>query len=230
MAFKQKGFDAGIGTGMKSSPNMAGKKMNSPLDKPLVGNQKNLPPHLKAKIEAAPLRRLNIGGKEYGENNSPVKVTKFIAGKVLKPALGKLDDAWKYMTKSKPKVTTKKTNPPKTNTNKKNEVSTNVNKNIGPKNNKGPAFDNAKFQKEVLSKLPANTPKSKLRRAFNLFLGGANAAFVIDFVMDAVSGGGDDDKGGNDQAIQDAVDGSAAEATGKAAAEAAKNLRIKTLC
>ena len=43
MAFKMKGFNPGKGTGMSSA-----------FEKALVGNQKNLPEHLKKKIEAAP--------------------------------------------------------------------------------------------------------------------------------------------------------------------------------
>jgi hypothetical protein len=51
----------GKGTSYKS-PQMMKKesamkmKKNSPMDKPLVGNQKNLPEHLKQKIEAAPTK------------------------------------------------------------------------------------------------------------------------------------------------------------------------------
>lgn len=73
MAFKMKGMSFGKGTSYKS-PQMMKKesamkmKKNSPMDKPLVGNQKNLPEHLKQKIEAAPTKMAK--GKE---KKSPMK-------------------------------------------------------------------------------------------------------------------------------------------------------------
>lgn len=72
MAFKMNGFNPGAGTGMGSSPN----KMNSPTDKSLVGNQKNLPPHLRKKIEAAP----PLTAKEKFSPNK-------IAGEIVKGAM-----------------------------------------------------------------------------------------------------------------------------------------------
>tara|TARA_A100001201_G_scaffold125135_1_gene109376 strand:- start:332 stop:1210 length:879 start_codon:yes stop_codon:yes gene_type:complete len=68
MAFKMKGWSAGQGTGshsallkkqeaaMKLQKQAAMKRMDSAMDKPLVGNQKNLPKHLQEKIEAAPTK------------------------------------------------------------------------------------------------------------------------------------------------------------------------------
>jgi ribosomal protein L25 (general stress protein Ctc) len=54
--------------GKKKSPmNMYGKK--SPLEKELVGKQNNLPPELKAKIEASP-------AKMYGKKESPMSMSR----------------------------------------------------------------------------------------------------------------------------------------------------------
>ncbi len=84
MAFKMNGFNPGVGTGMGSSPN----KMNSPMDKPLVGNQKNLPPHLRKKIEAAP--PLKIAGELVkGAMNAGKKVIKRLGGVNLADGLPK---------------------------------------------------------------------------------------------------------------------------------------------
>jgi len=99
-----------------------------------------------------------------------------------------------------------------------------------PKNtSKGPktAAEEFAMKNNLFSKLPKNTPKSKLNKAFKLLMTGWAITDIINFVR-----GGDDDKGGDDQAIQDAVDkgaeiGGAAEAAGKAAAEAAKKLKNK---
>ena len=97
-----------------------------------------------------------------------------------------------------------------------------------PKNtSKGPksAADEFAMKNDLFSKLPKNTPKSKLNKAFKLLMTGWAVTDIINFVKG-------DDKGGDDQAIQDAVDkgaeiGGAAEAAGKAAAEAAKKLKNK---
>ena len=51
----------------KSPMNMYGKK--SPLEKELVGKQNNLPPELKAKIEASP-------AKMYGKKDSPMNMSR----------------------------------------------------------------------------------------------------------------------------------------------------------
>ena len=65
-----KGWSAGQGTGshsallkkqeaaMKLQKQAAMKRMDSAMDKPLVGNQKNLPKHLQEKIEAAPMQKM----------------------------------------------------------------------------------------------------------------------------------------------------------------------------
>ena len=65
-----KGWSAGQGTGshsallkkqeaaMKMKKEAAMKRMDSAMDKPLVGNQKNLPKHLQEKIEAAPMQKM----------------------------------------------------------------------------------------------------------------------------------------------------------------------------
>ena len=63
-----KGMSFGEGTGYKS-PQMMKKeaamkmKKNSPMDKPLVGDQHKLPAHLKQKIEAAPTKLRGALGK-----------------------------------------------------------------------------------------------------------------------------------------------------------------------
>ena len=214
MAFKMRGFNAGHGTGTSGSPNKldmgSSKKVTRAGD---TTKTKKVRPKFTADTDTdragvPPLKRLSIGGKEYSENGSPLNVRSFITKKVLGPVISK----GKNLLTKKPKVTTKKTTP-KTNTTKKNEVSTNVNKNTGPKNNKGPGVDNAKFQKEVVSKLPKNLPKSKLQKAFNYFMGGM---LVVDIVS-MFTGGGDDDKGGDDQAIQNEVDNQTSNAVDKGA-------------
>ena len=63
---KMKGFS------LKSGNKPAFKQMGSgsPLDKALIGNQKNLPDHLRAKIEDAPGKMYDTPGKMY---NAPLK-------------------------------------------------------------------------------------------------------------------------------------------------------------
>lgn len=83
-----KGMSFGEGTGYKS-PQMMKKeaamkmKKNSPMDKPLVGDQHKLPAHLKQKIEAAPTKLRGALGKlsrKVGEKivkkGSPNKIAK----------------------------------------------------------------------------------------------------------------------------------------------------------
>ena len=74
-----KGMSFGKGTGYKSPQLMkkeAAMKMkkNSPMDKPLVGDQHKLPEHLKQKIEAAPTKL---------KKGSPNKIAKRAAGDSL---------------------------------------------------------------------------------------------------------------------------------------------------
>ena len=87
MAFKMKGMSFGKGTGYKSPQLMkkeAAMKMkkNSPMDKPLVGDQHKLPEHLKQKIEAAPTKLRTAIGKlsrkaaeKIVKKSSPTKLT-----------------------------------------------------------------------------------------------------------------------------------------------------------
>ena len=84
-----KGMSFGKGTGYKSPQLMkkeAAMKMkkNSPMDKPLVGDQHKLPAHLKQKIEAAPTKLRGALGKlsrKAGE--------KFVEGKKAGEKIGK---------------------------------------------------------------------------------------------------------------------------------------------
>ena len=82
-----KGMSFGKGTGYKS-PQMMKKeaamkmKKNSPMDKPLVGDQHKLPEHLKQKIEAAPTKLRSAIGKlsrkaaeKIVKKSSPTKLT-----------------------------------------------------------------------------------------------------------------------------------------------------------
>ena len=82
-----KGMSFGKGTGYKS-PQMMKKeaamkmKKNSPMDKPLVGDQHKLPEHLKQKIEAAPTKLRTAIGKlsrkaaeKIVKKSSPTKLT-----------------------------------------------------------------------------------------------------------------------------------------------------------
>lgn len=81
-----KGWSAGQGTGshsallkkqeaaMKLQKQAAMKRMDSAMDKPLVGNQKNLPKHLQEKIEAAPMKRMAPGdGSTKTKDKSTMK-------------------------------------------------------------------------------------------------------------------------------------------------------------
>jgi hypothetical protein len=119
-----------------------------------------------------------------------------IKKKVIKYGADKLDDAWKYFTKSKPKVNIKNkvddVKPPKSNVPQTNK---------GPKGG-GPKVDPKNFQRDVVSKLPKNMPKSKISKAFDYFMRG----WLVADIVSMFTGGGDDDKGGDDQAIQDHMD------------------------
>mgnify|MGYP003672209985 CR=1 FL=1 len=63
---KTKGFSLKSG----NKPTFQQMGSGSPLDKTLIGNQKNLPDHLRAKIEDAPGKMYDTPGKMY---NAPLK-------------------------------------------------------------------------------------------------------------------------------------------------------------
>ena len=63
---KMKGFSLKSG----NKPTFQQMGSGSPLDKTLIGNQKNLPDHLRAKIEEAPGKMYDTPGKMY---NAPLK-------------------------------------------------------------------------------------------------------------------------------------------------------------
>jgi hypothetical protein len=92
MAFKMKGMSFGEGTKYKSPQQI---KQNSPMDKPLVGNQHKLPAHLKAKIESAPDSPQNLGYIALGLEGA------YHAGKYLGKKARKYTDKKGWTTKGK---------------------------------------------------------------------------------------------------------------------------------
>ena len=104
-----KGMSFGKGTGYKSPQLMkkeAAMKMkkNSPMDKPLVGDQHKLPEHLKQKIEAAPTKLRGALGKLSG------KAAKKI-GEVTKKSI--TSEAKKLPGGTSPKIRKKMSSPNK---------------------------------------------------------------------------------------------------------------------
>ena len=95
MGFNLPGKSMHSGTSAHSSAlkmkkeSMAKMAKNSPMDKALVGNQKNLPEHLKAKIEAAPSKmkkevspaKHKKDGKYTGHNHKGMKLFERVTGK-----------------------------------------------------------------------------------------------------------------------------------------------------
>ena len=187
MAFKMGGFNAGQGTGMSGSPN----KLDMGSSKRVKKATRTVKTKFPAEADpagAAPTRRLNIGGKEYGENESPNQRAKVLI-EGGKKGIGYLDDAWKWIRgKKTPKVNTKPNVPVTTPT--------------GPKINIS----------DLAAKLPKGTSSSLTNKAFKLLMTGWAIGDIISWVK-----GGGDDKGGDDAAIQNEIDNQTDNATDKGA-------------
>ena len=154
--------------GMK--PQLPG--LRSPLDKKLIGNQKNLPQELKDKIEAAPETSPANYGSPYKKYQSDAQRKAVHASKAEKSSPATMKD-----NGNKPKLISEEKDPKTGITTKKYDVGTNMPKIVKTKASptKKVCSPTKLVPEEVEGRKP-NTRKNKARRGVRAMLGGlANA-------------------------------------------------------